>query len=208
MFTTIAHRIEDLRARYAEAHRGYHTQSHIDALLRTFREIRPMLRCPDAVEIAVWYHDALYDPAAKDNEEASVRLMHAHLDGVVHDGVLRWAETMILATKAHQLPSGLEPNSNLAHDCALFLDMDLSMLGATQSVFDQYEAGIAMEYMAIYDEQAYQDGRVAVLEQFLARERLYFSDYFHERLEEPARTNLARCIGILRASNPGTNVTP
>jgi predicted metal-dependent HD superfamily phosphohydrolase len=106
---------------------------------------------------------------------------------------------MIEATERHLLPTTGSPR--FLADCALFLDMDLSILGAPTAVFARYEADIRREY-AMVPEDAYRAGRSAVLERFLARDRLYFSDYFHARLEAPARCNLAASLVALRARVP------
>jgi predicted metal-dependent HD superfamily phosphohydrolase len=80
---------------------------------------------------------------------------------------------------------------------ARFLDMDLSILGATAADFDAYEAGVRHEYREI-PEALFRAGRAAILEGFLARERLYFSDWGRARFEAAARDNLKRSIARLR----------
>ena len=81
---------------------------------------------------------------------------------------------------------------------AMFLDMDLSILGAAPEVFDAYEAGVRHEYREVPDE-AFRAGRAAILEGLLAREALYFSDWGRERFEAAAHQNLVRSIAKLRA---------
>ncbi len=104
---------------------------------------------------------------------------------------------MIVATERHQLPETV--SRRWLADCALFLDMDLlnAILGTPSAVFARYEAAIRKEYAAVPD-AADRSGRTAVLERFLARDRLYFSAHFRERLEAQARGNLAGSLAALR----------
>jgi precorrin-6B C5,15-methyltransferase / cobalt-precorrin-6B C5,C15-methyltransferase len=192
-------RLDAIRARYAEPHRHYHATTHLDALLRLFAEIRPLLHDAEAVQLAIFYHDAIYQPDRPDNEAASAALMRADLDGLVEVGTLARAEALILATRQHRIPEG--STVDFAADCALFLDMDISVLGAEVESFDRYEAGIAAEYRPHYPAEAYRAGRTAVLQGFIARDRLFLSETF-AKLEAPARANLARSIAALEADKP------
>ncbi len=180
-----------LRARYAEPHRAYHGQRHIDILLGLFADIRAMLHCPEAVELAIWYHDAVYEPLSKDNETASAALLRAELGGLVDPAVLERAHAMVLATRTHALPQGLCGAE--ASDCAYFLDMDLAILGAEPAIFAWYDAAIRREYRAVPDAE-WRRRRPLVLRGFLGRERLYLTDHFHAKLNSPARRNLVAAI--------------
>ena len=80
---------------------------------------------------------------------------------------------------------------------AVFLDMDLSILGAAPEMFDAYEAGVRYEYREVPD-KAFRNGRAAILEGFLARDFLYFSDWGRAQFEQAARTNLKASIVKLR----------
>lgn len=78
----------------------------------------------------------------------------------------------------------------------IFLDLDLAILGASSSEYDEYTAQIRQEYI-YYSGEDYRAGRKAVLKGFLARERLYFTDYFHQLYEIEARQNIQREIDSL-----------
>ncbi|MEM9054827.1 MAG: hypothetical protein AAGB16_05830, partial [Pseudomonadota bacterium] len=91
-------------------------------------------------------------------------------------------------------PEGLSAHDQ--SDTELFLDIDLSVLGAREDVFDVYEKNIRKEY-AFVPELLYRRARGGILQGFLARERLYFSDLFQARWETPARANLKRSIDKL-----------
>lgn len=181
----------DLRRRYGEAQRHYHTWAHIEALVLLFEEVRARLFDAAAVEAALYYHDAVYDPRAKDNEQQSAILMRRDCAAVLSAESLDRAERLIEATAGHQLPD--EVSGPTLEDAKLFLDMDLSILAAPWPQFLAYEAAIRREYAHVGD-QAFRSGRRAVLEGFLKRDRLYFSGFFGARFEEPARENLKQSL--------------
>ncbi len=187
--------LDHLEQRHAEVHRHYHTWTHIEALLSWQEKLARQLNDPTAVELAVLFHDAIYDPHATDNEAQSAALMMSALDGRVPPTTLARANRLILATAGHQLPDTTDPLLNA--DCAFFLDMDLSILGAAPAAFDTYEQAIRKEY-AFVPAADYRQGRGAILRDFQARERLYFTDYFHDRLDRQARANLTRSIEKLQ----------
>ncbi len=193
------------RARYAEPQRHYHDLSHLDALLDLFERYKPALHDAEAVRLAIYYHDAVYLPERSDNETASAQLLRDELQGLVGPVTLDRAGALILATRTHHVPPSGE--AELASDCGLFLDMDVSVLGAEAAVFDRYEAGIAAEYRPFYEEEAYRQGRLKVLQHFQARDRIYVSEAF-AALEAPARANLARSIAALANSPVGRASVP
>ncbi len=203
MFSIARDVLEDLRRRYAEPYRAYHDLSHIAHLLEHFAERRAALRAPAAVELAIWYHDAVYHPGKADNEERSADLLSEQLGGILGDDLLRRARAMILATKSHRLPE--TGDADLAADCEEFLDMDLSILGAEPERFAHYEEGIAREYEPIYGAEAFRKGRAAVLAGFLARVEkgeLYFTDYFSRGLSAATKRNLAASLAALGQTAP------
>ena len=172
---------------YAEPHRAYHTGSHIEACLRLLDddEIRAEAKNADEVEAALWFHDAIYDVRGADNEEQSAQLalktMHdARID---HARANRVAK-MIRATKAHVSD---DP------DTALVIDIDLSILGESQSIFERYDADISREFNWL-PKDLFQSARDAALEKFLTRERIFVHEPFARRFEPGARANLARAL--------------
>lgn len=184
--------LASLQSRYAEPQRHYHDWSHVEALLAHARSIEGRLADPVAVTYAILFHDAVYDPRAKDNERQSAALLLREAPSLGASS-LELAHAMILATEGHQL-SGLP--SEQRSDAAHFLDMDLAILGAEEDRFDIYEDQIRLEYAHVPDE-AFRAGRRAVLESFAGRESLYFSDWGRERFEGRARANLARSLAKL-----------
>jgi predicted metal-dependent HD superfamily phosphohydrolase len=179
----------ELRRRYAAPDRHYHGQPHIDACLRLFDEVRSQFADPDAAELAFWFHDAIYDAKASDNEEQSADLAAAMLSacGVSpkHIDVIR---ELILATKHNATPTDA--------DARLLVDIDLSILGTDAATFDAYERAIRQEYAHVPDD-AFRAGRAAVLRKFLARDRIYATETFASRYETHARENIARSLAAL-----------
>lgn len=195
MFSLLDARLAGLRLRYAEPHRAYHGQAHVDAMLRGLRDLGGAVGSPAAVELAVWYHDAIYDPAARDNEARSAALLQAEMARIADPVLVEAAVLMVRLTAGHALTP--EVSDGLRQDCALFLDLDLAVLGAEAAAYDAYEAGIAREFAPVHGTVAYRVGRAAFLTGMLARERLFHTERFHGALDAPARTNLRRALWAL-----------
>jgi predicted metal-dependent HD superfamily phosphohydrolase len=149
---------------------------------------------PGPVLWALYWHDAIYDPRASDNEEQSAQLLEKEAAGLLSPYDVTFAARLIRATATHTIPDGLSTAD--AEDLALFLDLDLSILGAPEDVYDRYEQAIRAEY-AFVDEDRFRAGRSAILKGFLDRERLYFTDIAHADWDAAARANLTRAIRAL-----------
>lgn len=188
----------ELTGLYRDGNRHYHGIAHIEALLALAEEYRALLSDPQAVEAAIWFHDAIYDSQAKDNEERSADLAWRRLAGKLEPARLERVATMILATAKHELPQ-IE-NAGAVRDAELFLDMDMSILGAAPDVFDGYEAAVRKEY-AWVPEAAWIAGRSAVLRSFLDRPFIYLSEEFRDRFEAQARENIRRSLAALEKIN-------
>jgi len=188
---TLPERLERaLRAAYAEPSRAYHHFGHVEEVLREHASV-PCFEDPVATALAVLFHDAVYLPGRTDNEERSASLAR----GLIVEHLPRWSdkvlrvETLIRLTARH---GHLEPG-DLDLDAKLFLDCDMAILGAPQDRFDDYDRAIRVEHAAVPD-PAYRAGRGAFLTRLLEKERLFLSELFHDRLDEPARANLARAL--------------
>ena len=173
---------EELCLRYSEAHRAYHTLQHLKECFAHFDGARHLPSHPFEVELALWFHDAIYDPRATDSEEQSAAWAEQSLftAGAASEQVER-VLGLILATK--------HVTSQDSTDHAVLLDTDLSILGATRSRFIEYESQIRREYSWV-PEEAFRAARGAILARFLDRPRIYATDYFAEFLEAQARSNL------------------
>lgn len=180
---------DEVVARYAEPQRHYHTLEHIQSCLALLERFRLLAQRPAEVELALWFHDVVYDPRRTDNEERSADLARETLlsAGAPGEPVERIAG-FILATKGHEGVEG---------DGALVLDIDLSILGASEEEFERFDRGIREEFNHV-PSPLYRVGRRRVLEGFLKRERIYRLEPFFDALEEQARRNLERKIAELR----------
>ena len=171
---------EELCQRYGEPHRAYHTLHHLAECFGHFDRARHLATHACEVELALWLHDAIYEPRAADSEEQSAAtqaLTAAH----AAPGRIDRVSGLILATK-HAAVEG-------PPDHAVLLDTDLSILGAPRPRFLEYEAQIRREYSWV-PEDAFRKARAAILAQFIERPRIYATDYFAELLEAQARSNL------------------
>src|SRR5262249_44897436 len=149
--------------RYGEPGRHYHTLEHVGAVLDTLDSLG---ESTPALLLAAWYHDAVYDSRAADNEERSADLARATLAalGAPADGAAETARLSLL-TKPHRTAEDDVAGQRL-------LDADLAVLGAEPATYDRYAAAIRREY-AWVPEADYRAGRRRVLEGFLARPRIY-----------------------------------
>jgi len=173
-----------IEGRYAKDPDWYHTLRHIEACLNELDLARHLASSLDAVELALWFHDIVYDPRANDNEEQSAALLRRTIEFPIVD----IAVPFILATKHAEPPS--DP------DALLTVDVDLSILGKSDEEFDAYERAIRVEYQWV-PEDDYRAGRTRVLQSFLERSRIYSTAFFADRYEEQARRNLARSLSKL-----------
>jgi predicted metal-dependent HD superfamily phosphohydrolase len=180
-----------LAAAYAEPHRAYHTAEHIRDCLAELDASRHLAPHPDELEAALWFHDAIYLPAASDNEEQSAELARATLTrSGVPEAVAGRVVTLILATRHTVVPT--------TPDEKLICDVDLSILGRDATTFDEFERRIRREY-AWVPEPVYRRERSAVLAGFLRRRWIYQTDPFRRRFEVLAHANLQRLIAELGA---------
>lgn len=177
--------LETLVARWSEPHRRYHDVSHLAACLAVFDDVRAEAERPGEVLAALFFHDAVYDPRASDNEARSAALACEALRDASPDVLARIAAA-IEATRTHEGTG----------DAALVIDVDLSILGAEADTYETFEQAIRDEY-AFVDEAAFRTGRARVLARFASRRPLYRSPILRATLEARAHENLARAIARL-----------
>ena len=187
--------LDEIRGLHAGPDRGYHGWSHPLALLALHAEVEPLLHDPEAVRCAILLHDAVYEPRRTDNESRSAALAARMLEGLVPDETLSRTIRLIEATARHAIPADLPDDE--AADMALFLDMDLAILGAEPDAFDAYEKAVRREYGWV-EEPMWRAGRAAVLKSFLARPHVFHTRPFRQRFEARARENLARSLQALQ----------
>ncbi|KRG72033.1 HD domain-containing protein [Pseudoxanthomonas dokdonensis] len=175
-----------LLAAYAQPHRHYHTLQHLDECLQGFEQGRVLALHPHEVELALWFHDAVYEVKAADNEQRSADWAAQALQQAnVADACIARVHALIMATCHRALP--------VSADAQLLVDIDLSILGAAPARFAEYERQIRQEY-AYVPGFLFKRKRGEILRGFLDRPRIYSTALFHDRLEAAARANLAGAV--------------
>lgn len=180
-----------LADRYAEEHRAYHDAEHIAECLAWFDRVRDLAERPAELEVALFFHDAIYEPLASDNEARSAEELRslASAVGTPTEAVERIAG-LIESTATHGAGSG---------DTALLSDIDLAILGSSPARYARYERDVRREYAAV-DEASYEKGRAQVLRGFLERVEIYRTRRLATRLEAQARDNLGSVLSALEQS--------
>ena len=180
----------DLVAAYSSAERFYHTLEHIQHILETTEQMHSVAINFPAIQLAAWFHDVIYAPRAKDNEENSAEYAVASLIQLeIPISTVERVKSLIINTKTHQAPAA-------DIDSQILLDSDLAILGADELKYRAYAQAIRQEYSWLSD-QLYQVGRKQVLQLFLQRERIYFTNLLFIRCEERARQNLQAELATL-----------
>ena len=172
----------DVRGRYAEPHRHYHTAQHLAECFEKVRDVIGLAEHPAEIHIGLWFHDAIYDTRRHDNEERSAEWARsaARALGVGADSAQR-IHDLIMFTRHAAEPIGA--------DAQILVDTDLSILGAPPARFHEYEEQVRREY-AWVPEPTFRTTRAGILKEFLGRPRLYGTAHFHEQYEAQARRNL------------------
>lgn len=173
--------------KYSEEHRAYHNLSHINALLEHAQNFADKFTDYESVRLAVWFHDVIYDPQSAENEAESAKLAAVKLAKLnFPKATIKRVEAMILATQKHDATA-------LDFDGRLFLDLDLSILGAEREIYKKYARAIRAEY-SFAPESLYRYKRRIVLESFLQRELIYHTDEARRLFENQAHLNIKREI--------------
>ncbi len=187
---------DKLLAHYSGPGRFYHTADHVLKCLDTLDLYPAAIDDPDAVELALWYHDAVYDAKAPagTNEAASAQLFWREFLPVAKGRVKgERVERYILATRHDATPE--EP------DAALIMDIDLAVLGDEPPRYRQYAADVRQEYAHVED-GAFRAGRAALLKRFLGRECIYSTLHYRKLLEDRARANIVAELDSLEGGAP------
>lgn len=171
--------------------RYYHTIAHLTACLEELDSVRHSSERLAEVELALWFHDAVYRTYRRDNESRSAawaaRFIGDH--GASHDVAARVYD-LVLATTHRALPS--------RGDAALMVDVDLSILGQCDDIYDAFEWNVRREYWWV-PRRRYRVARIRILTSLLSRATIYQCPELQQRYEAAARRNLARAIAALRS---------
>ena len=186
----------DVEKRYAEPGRRYHTLAHVHAVLARADTLSTQPgwcpRDPVALELAVWFHDVVYEPGRAGNEAASAWLLRDRLRSLVDPGTLERAVRLVSATDGHRA----DESSLDWPDVAVLLDADLGVLAGTPEEYDDYVALVRAEFGFLGDDD-WRRGRSEVLRDLLARP--LFRTPAMRALERRARENVGRELDALAA---------
>jgi len=175
-----------LETRYTEPQRHYHTLAHLNELYSCLQEFKEQIVDIPAVELAIFFHDIIYNPRATDgkNEDDSAILFgdfaqDADLDSGLTAKVFRW----IVQTKHHVCSPDDEG------DCKLFMDFDMAVLGWPRQQYNEYRKQVRNEYIHI-PAGIFCSARASFLAATASQAQIFATDAFRERLEQRARENL------------------
>jgi len=197
--------LADLDSRYRESHRHYHTWRHIESCLALFDRFKSVADRPLPLELAIWYHDAVYRPGATDNESESAVLFCGHASRLdLSPAVCSEVKALILSTR-HDAAYGEAPSSGrleaeaVRKSAKLLCDIDISILGAAPSRYNEYAAAVRAEY-AEMDPRSFASRRREFLEHLLGRRKLFHIRELASLYEEQARANIQAEIDSITAA--------
>ncbi|PVZ90230.1 metal-dependent hydrolase [Serratia sp. S1B] len=177
--------LAELLQAYHEPQRAYHQLQHIVECLALFEKVQSHIENGLALQLAIFFHDVVYQPRSVSNEQNSALWMQQQLAGALPQTQLDKIATWILATQQHATAS--------ESDLAYLLDIDLAILGSSAARFAEYQQQIRQEYVWV-DERIYQEKRAQVLRQFYLTQPLYQTRYFQQHYEQQAKTNLLHAL--------------
>jgi len=189
---------------WSEPHRRYHGLAHLAAVLGLVGELAATLTDPapdpDAVRLAAWYHDVVYDPRRDDNEQVSAERARAGLRGLVDAGRVEEVARLVLLTAGH------DPGPGDANG-AVLCDADLAVLAGPPEAYAGYASAVREEYGHLPDE-VFVPGRIAVLEHLLALPALYRLPAVAREWTPRARANMTAELTLLRARAASSAADP
>lgn len=175
---------------YDEPQRHYHTLAHIEQCMAMFDQCKSLASNPDALELAVWFHDVIFEPGRPDNEARSAEL-YLDFSAGVHDEATRGLVTRLIMATLHD-GSSLEDS-----DAAFMVDIDLSSFGLSWEEFLRDSQNLRLESADLSDAEYFRR-KTNFQNCLLAKEHFYQSDFFAKRLESQARANLARYFELIK----------
>ncbi len=170
-----------LGTQYKEETRHYHNWQHIKAMIKGLHSYPEEINDTLSIELAIWFHDAIYVPLRKDNESRSAKFFHEQLSLYLPIERTRKVMGYIEATKNH--------SKTTDRDLQIFLDLDLAILGQSKTVYQNYANQVREEFGYVPN-FLYKRGRKLVLKSFLDKNTIYQTLFFKEKYEEQARKNI------------------
>ncbi len=175
---------------YSKEDRHYHNMSHVIACLDEFSEVRILADNPNQVELALWYHDAIYNTKSETNEKDSALLAHSDcVQNRISENFAKKVQNLILMTTHTKVPKSIDEK--------IIADVDLSSLGLPYSAFNENGKNIRKEYSWV-PEKEFAIARSKFLQQILNRDKIYYTKFFQDKYEQKARLNLNKAISELK----------
>lgn len=181
----------ELARRYAEPHRHYHTPAHINHCLGQLDLVRERLATPDAVEMALWFHDVVYDPRARDNEQQSAELFRRRARDVLPAAFTDDVYRLIMITRHRETPA--------RDDERHVVDIDLSCFGLEHDAFKRDSNDVRNEFAHLSDAD-FIPRQCGFLQSLIDRPAIFATEFFRRRYERRARTNIAGHLDVLRSA--------
>jgi len=174
----------ELLDRWAEPHRRYHGCTHLLSVLESLDLLTEPADPPRTVLLAAWFHDAVYEGVAGQDEEESALLAENRLTsaGLAPADVAEVAR-LVRLTSTHKPEPG-------DHAGALLCDADLSVLGGDEQSYARYLAAVREDYAHVSDAD-FAKGRAAVVRHLLDLDPLFHSERARGLWLDAARRNLA-----------------
>lgn len=182
---------DEVRSLYSSPGRRYHTPEHVEHCLRQLDVIPGLVNDRDALEFAIWYHDAIYELDRTDNELKSARLFQRHAGQCMSKDLVAKVFDLIMVTVHNDhLPS--------SSDQEFMVDIDLSSFGLPWNQFLQDSIAVREEKPHLSDAEFYVR-QAAFLQSLLDRRSFCLTPFFRKRHEKRARENIARYLSKLES---------
>ncbi|AEV97301.1 hypothetical protein A4D02_16970 [Niastella koreensis] len=179
--------------KYTSSRRHYHNLQHIQALLDLRDNYAAQLMDADVVAFSVFYHDIIYNVLRKDNEPRSAQVAIKRLQALsVPPEKTEQVKLYIDATQTHAITATVTHTGDLQ----LFLDFDMSILGAGWAAYEAYTQQVRREYR-IYPDKIYYPGRKQFLQHCLQAGHLFQTPVFRDRYEARARENIKQELAAM-----------
>ena len=185
-----------LVAHYLCAGRYYHTPDHVRHCVQQLDLARAHVPNPDAVELALWFHDVIYVPAAGDNELRSADWFATVAQSVMRESLIQRVHDLIMVTVHPSCPDDL--------DSQFVVDVDLSSFALPWARFKSDSRNVRREMVHLSDDQFF-GGQMRFLRALLERPAFFLTDFFRERSEAIARDNITRVLEDLSAQGYSSN---
>lgn len=173
---------------YSAPGRHYHNLDHVNHCLGQGRLVTGLLPDTRALEIAIWFHDVVYDVQAGDNEARSATLFRQLAGPVMAAALVDDVERLVLVTRAGRTPSQADEE--------YMVDIDLSSFGLPWAPFLADSLAVRAERSHLTDDQ-YATRQSRMLTGLLRREAVFRTDLFRARYEDTARSNIARYLELI-----------